>query len=171
MSAARLLSAPATRALPPTARAAIAALGVGLLWRAASFDADALRFASLALIALGATVDLRTRRIPNAIAGAAFVLAMVGSSHLGSSAAATLIAPLPLLVLAFIAPASMGMGDVKLMGAAGALVTLSGLQPLLLGTAILGAALGAVAYARGGRRSTLAYGPAIAGGALLAILT
>ena len=170
MSAVGLSSVPAARVLPPTVLAAIAALGVGLLWRAASFDADALRFASMALIALGATVDLRTRRIPNAITGAAFVLAMVGSSQLGSSAAATVIAPLPFLLLAFIAPGSMGMGDVKLLGAAGALAMLSGLQPLLIGTALLGAALGAVAYARGGRRSTLADGRAIAGGGLLAIL-
>jgi leader peptidase (prepilin peptidase)/N-methyltransferase len=76
------------------------------------------------------------------------------------------------LLLAYVARGGLGMGDVKLAGALGFLLGKAVFVALLFGT-VAGAAVAlAILIRRGaaGRRTTLAYGPYLALGGVLAIL-
>ena len=80
------------------------------------------------------------------------------------------IVPLLIAAIAVISPSSMGMGDVKLVAAAGALAGMADLQALLVVMALVGGMLGVLALVKVGRSGTLAYGPAIALGAVAVML-
>ena len=159
---------------PTRATAALAlALATLVLATGAATALDAglvLRGAALGLVVLAAAEDLRSRRIRNSLVVPALLLSLLGAPELTSAGLGALLAPLPLLALSVLAPHAMGMGDVKLTAPAGALVGLSGVTSLWLGTALAGGILSVIAFIRGGRRATLAYGPAIALGLLATLL-
>lgn len=129
-----------------------------------------LTIAGIALIALAAVIDARTRRIPNVLVALALVVVLAGSTERVDALLGGLLAAAPLFVLAAVRPGAMGMGDVKLAAAAGAVVGLAGVSTLLLATALLGGALALIVTARRGTRATFAYGPAIAGALLIALI-
>lgn len=123
--------------------------------------------AAVAIMIVAAADDLRTRRIRNTLVAPALVLALLGAVDMPAAAAGALVAPLPLLVMAVAMPGAMGMGDVKLFAPAGALAGLSAVPQLWVAVAVLGGVLAVTGALRGGRRATIAYGPAIAAGTLL----
>ncbi len=147
----------------------------------------------------GAAIDLKTRRIPNVVtaSGAAIgvLLAAVGVTHVTVAQSLTGIVLGMLLMLPGHLLAGTGAGDVKLLGAVGAILGVGRVPAAFLFTAIAGGVLAlAVAVARrrvgrslGGaahvvvsplsRRSitshadnSFPYGPAIAVGSLIAAL-
>lgn len=117
---------------------------------------DQCGFLILALLcsACAAWTDLRSRRIPNALTGAAALAGIAlhgwdgGLAGLGSATLACLIAG-SLFLLPYIA-GGMGAGDVKLMAALGAVSGLHALPSLLLATAVSGGLVALIAVLRGG---------------------
>jgi prepilin peptidase CpaA len=117
----------------------------------------------------GALIDLRTRRIPNAIsvglAALGVVLAAGGAS--GTSVASSLagfFAGLLLMMPGHLLGAT-GAGDVKLFAAVGAVVGLERIVGAFLWTAVAGGVLAlAVAAARGRLGATLARTARLVGG-------
>jgi len=158
--------------------------------------------AVVAGVGTAAIVDLRTRRIPNAVtvllAASGFTLAATGASGLSIGASALGFA----LGLALMLPGHLigatGGGDVKLLAAVGAVVGPAAVVMAFLYTALAGGLLAvAVALHRGRLGASLAgagrmasapgaahrhvasldagsrfpYGPAIALGSLIAVMT
>jgi leader peptidase (prepilin peptidase)/N-methyltransferase len=142
----------------------------GLGWTGAAWSA-----VQVALVAL-AWVDLRERRLPNAIVvplgAAAIVLRAAFERHaLVEILVAGAIAFIAFLALAVATRGGLGMGDVKLAAAEGLLVGKVAVEALLLGVVLGGlAAALLLATRRAGRRTTYAYGPYLALGAVIAIL-
>jgi leader peptidase (prepilin peptidase) / N-methyltransferase len=136
----------------------------------------------LAVGLLLGVVDLREKLLPNrvllpGIAGTALLLTLAAAVddawpallRAGVAAAACFAV---LLVMALIAPAGLGMGDVKLAALLGLVLGWLGWDAVLLGL-FLGFVLQAVAglvllaSRRAGRSTELPFGPALLGGALL----
>ncbi len=136
--------------------------------------------ALLAVLLLGASAyDLRTRRIPNALAAAGMLAGLAGQARLGGlpgleQSLLGIAAALPLLGL--YAARVFGAGDVKLLAAVGALA-----GPLFLAWTLLAALpaaglLALIFVIRRGRFSLppraqaarLPFAPAVAAGALYA---
>jgi prepilin peptidase CpaA len=146
----------------------------------------------------GAAVDLRTRRIPNGLTiGAAALgvtLAATGATHISVIASLAGFALGMLLMIPGHVLGATGAGDVKLVGALGAIVGVGRIVPIFLYSAIAGGllALGYALYrgrlgttlegaahlmtARPGARAAVEapgagnrfpFGPAIAAGAVL----
>ena len=120
----------------------------------------ALAAVSIALAVASTVTDLRTRRIPNALSGSAFLLALSlhfaegGTREVMKSLAAALLCGLVFLL--FYLAGGMGAGDVKLIAAQGALLGLGNVLPLLAVTAIAGGIMAlVVAFRRGQVRQTL----------------
>ncbi len=118
----------------------------------------------------GAGCDLRWRRIPNRLTGAALLTALAANSFLGGmrglldSLAACLLAGAAFAIMFFLG--GMGGGDVKLMAAVAAFAGLGRLIELLLATALVGGVFAvAMALAHGALGSTLrrAFGWALPG--------
>jgi prepilin peptidase CpaA len=146
-------------------------------------------------------IDIRTRRIPNGLtatmAGLGFAMALTQISAISpASAALGFVLGLALMLPGYSLGAT-GAGDVKLMGAVGAIVGPHVVVTAFLATAIAGGILALVVAMRRGRLATtlertgklvkaptearrtlqshthasrFAYGPAIAVGSLVAIL-
>ncbi len=156
-----------------TVAAVGAALGV-FASRAPSLLRDALLLAPF--VAAGA-VDIRTRRIPNALSLGAAVLVVTDAVCAGRGLDALLGGGAALLAgvaLAVAAHGGFGMGDIKLLAVGGALVGLASVVPLLCAVSIVGGSVAlAVLLVRRERGLTMPYGPAIAGGValLLAVTT
>jgi len=141
-------------------------------------DADLIRvlpFAA-ALVALAA-IDLEHRVLPNRIVvplaifgvAAGAVLATPQLPELLIAGAAAFSA---LLVIALVQPRGMGMGDVKLAGAAGLFLGLSIVPALLLAFltgSVVGLGLMAIEGAAA-RKRAIPFGPFLALGSLLALL-
>jgi prepilin peptidase CpaA len=153
-------------------------------------------------VGAAAIVDLRTRRIPNAVtvllAAGGVTLAATGASGLSIGASATgFVIGLVLMLPGHLLGAT-GAGDVKLLAAVGAVVGPATVVMAFLYTALVGGLLAvAVAFRRGRLGVTLAsagrlvrgpgaaqrhvasldagsrfpYGPAIALGSLIAVLS
>ncbi len=149
---------------------------------------------TIVMLGTGAAIDLMTRRIPNALT--------VGTAALGVGLAATGVSHVTvvqslsglflgmLLMLPGYLLGATGAGDVKLLGAAGAVLGLAQVPFAFLYTAVAGGVFAVVvACARGRLAETLrrvpraaapagasrgdrffAYGPAIAVGCVLAAL-
>ncbi len=126
-----------------------------------TFPAASLSYISAAslIAALGAIVDLRTRKIPNRLTGPAVIAGLLmhfgldGWRGLGSSAAAALFGG-AIFVVFFIA-GGMGAGDVKLMTAIGSFCGLSLVGNVLLLTVIAGGLLAiGLAVAKGRVKET-----------------
>ncbi|MCW2695373.1 MAG: Peptidase prepilin type [Modestobacter sp.] len=178
-------SAPARTGIP------VAALGPGALAGVAvalGFGFSAQLPAWLWAVAIGvplAAVDLREHRLPNrllaigAAGGAALLLVAAAVDGawpaLVRAGLAALVAFAVLLGMALLAPAGLGMGDVKLAGLLGLSLGWLGWPVLLLGLllgfvaqALVGVVL--LLTRRAGRRTELAFGPALLGGSLAAAL-
>lgn len=112
-------------------------------------------------VALAAAVDVRTRRIPNAVTapmsalGLALAALGTGGTSLGGAAAGFAVGLL--LMLPGYALGATGAGDVKLMGAVGTLVGPAVVVSAFLWTALAGGILAVgVALYRGRLSATLA---------------
>jgi prepilin peptidase CpaA len=123
-----------------------------------------------------AAIDLRTRRVPNALTGAAaalgVALAVTGFGRVGVAAAiAGGLVGLVLMLPGYLFGATGG-GDVKLLAAIGTLLGPDRILIAFFGMAIGGGliALATAAARRRFRNETFAYAPAIALGALFAVL-
>lgn len=130
-----------------------------------------------------ATIDLRHRRLPNAVVMPALgvvallvVAAAVAGADGGAAIRALVGAALLFvlyLVLALINPSGLGMGDVKLAALLGLILAFDGWDTLMTG-ALFGFVAGAVVSVvvlltrRGGLRSSFPFGPAMLAGALAA---
>ena len=165
--------------MPPISEPSFAALAAGLL--------------------IATAIDLRTRRIPNVVtalmAATGVALAVTGASGLSLPAVGAGVALGVLLMLPGHLLGATGAGDVKLMGAVGALLGPGLIVRAFLFTAVAGGVLAVLVAARRGRLATtirgtahlvaqpsdaphnlatagpgrrFAYGPAIAVGSLLA---
>ncbi|MDR2035061.1 MAG: A24 family peptidase [Coriobacteriales bacterium] len=163
------------------------AYGVGLLaaWLPCDFAAlagaalsAALVFALLCSLLAITLRDSATREIPNALSLTVALLGLV-SIFIGPTAAfpwtdhliGAFAVSVPLLVLALVASGSFGLGDVKLMAAAGVFL---GWQ-LVLVAACIGILIGGV-YAlylllvrKKGRKEHFAFGPALCAGIALSL--
>ena len=129
-------------------------------------------------------IDLQTRRLPNAIvlpsypvlvvllaAGAwwdgdwwAFVRALIGGAALYAF----------FFAIAFIHPAGMGFGDVKLAGLVGGVLAYLSWATLVIGAFagfLLGSVVGValIALRRGGRKTAIPFGPFLVAGSLLGV--
>ncbi len=146
------------------------------------------------MLGTGAVIDLKTRRIPNALTlttGALGVaLAATGVSHVSIASSLLGLFLGMLLMLPGYLLGATGAGDVKLLGAAGAVLGVAQVPIAFLYTAVAGGVFaivvaslrgrlaqtvrgvpGAVGIADPGRRERFfAYGPAIAIGCVLAAL-
>jgi leader peptidase (prepilin peptidase)/N-methyltransferase len=141
-----------------------------------------LYFASLGLgLAL---IDLDTRRLPNTLVLpsypvlAALLAVAAGAQHDWWSLARAALGGAALyaffFAIAFIYPAGMGFGDVKLAGLVGAVLAYLSWGTLIVGAFagfLLGSVLGIalIALGRGGRKAAIPYGPFMIAGALLGL--
>ncbi len=180
------LLGPGPRAVRPpvlelVSAAVLAAVGLRFGWSA---DLPAwVWFAAVGLLL--SVIDLRERLIPNralvpGIAVTAALLTLAAAvdddwSALGRAVAGGAVGFLVLLVMALLAPAGLGMGDVKLAALLGLVLGWLGWSAVLLGL-FLGfvfqavTALVLLAVGRAGRRTELPFGPALVAGALVAAL-
>ena len=162
-------------------------LGSGALFVAVVLSVEnpwlaALESPFAALLVAIAVIDWRTKKIPNAIvypslliwAGAILAARLAGGEvDVLRAGLGFLLYGGGLLIVAFIAPRGMGMGDVKLAALIGLVLGAGGLADvavaaaagvLLGGVAAIGALLGGA-----GRKQGIPYGPFLAAGALTAI--
>lgn len=148
------------------------------------FELVALLYFAAVSIAL-AVIDVDTHRLPNSIVLPSYpvLAALLGASALLTSdvetaaraAAGAGILFAGYLLLAFISPRGMGMGDVKLAGVIGLVLGFSGWAALAVGTLaafLLGGVVGiALIVAGRARRTTgIPFGPWMLGGAWVGIL-
>ena len=162
---------------------------------------DAAFYVLAAGLAAATVIDLRSRRIPNVLTGsmAALGVGLAAAGANGPSIGASLLGIVIGLVVMMpgYALGATGAGDVKLMGAVGAIVGPALIIPAFLGTSVAGGVLAVVVATRrkrlgatlvktgqfvtapGGATeqirsatsvSRFAYGPAIAVGTILAVL-
>jgi leader peptidase (prepilin peptidase)/N-methyltransferase len=150
-------------------------------------EADALLPAFLAVIAVGTAisiVDLREKRIPNRMllvaAPAVAVLLVAGLLIRGEPGRllAVLVGAAAMFalyfVIALIAPAAMGMGDVKLAALLGGALGTAGLTAWLVGLLAAfviggGVAVAALAAGRVGWRGNIPFGPWMIAGTLIGL--
>jgi leader peptidase (prepilin peptidase)/N-methyltransferase len=135
----------------------------------------------LGLLVAVAVIDLRHRIIPNGLMYPSLVIAPIylvvarlagGAVELGDAAIGFLAYGGGLLLIAFISPKGMGMGDVKLAALVGLVLGGLGLRYVAV-AAGLGILIGGVAavvalLAGRSRKSGLPYGPSLALGAAIA---
>ncbi len=131
---------------------------------------------SLVFLGLAAVVDVRERRLPNALVGAALVPVAVaalapavsGSTDMvtGALAGAAVLGG-PLLLTHLVSPAGMGFGDVKAGAVLGAALGLIDVQVAVL--ALLLALAGSAAWAVVRRQRTMPLGPGLVLGAVAAL--
>ena len=135
----------------------------------------------IAVVAVGTVataIDLRTRRVPNALTfgtgAAGLALAFFGGSGLGAAAVAGGLIGLALMLPGDLFGATGG-GDVKLLAAFGTLLGPRETFTAFIAMAIAGGVIALIVIAYRGRAAlvnrTFAYAPAVAIGALIAALT
>ncbi len=129
---------------------------------------ELLFIAVLTLLVVASICDVRRREVPDWIAVAVFLAAVVAATLGVAGIRFWMVATGGLLGLAVGAAmfrfAHFGGGDAKLLGAIGALLGPVGLLFVLFAMALAGGVLALIAMARGQR--DYAYGPAIALGYL-----
>ena len=170
----------------PAVEVATAVVFGVLAWRF-GFDGALPAFLYLGAIGVALTmIDIDVHRLPNAIVLPSYVVAAVlltvpaaatGEwSQLLRAALGGLVLFAFYFALAFVYPAGMGFGDVKLAGVLGIYLGWLGWGVLLIG-GFLGFLLGGVVggalmvVRRAGRKSKIPFGPFMLVGALIAILT
>ena len=145
--------------------------GAYVWWRASDIGELLPALVVTAMLATISLVDLRVRRIPNALVLALLAWGLVQVIWLGQPPLAALLGLLAggglLLLIALAGRGAMGAGDVKLAGALGAVLG----YPLVLHGLFYGilaggaAALVLLVTRRVGRKDYIAYGPYLALGA------
>lgn len=154
--------------------AAMALWGGWVGWRADGLPVAASALVVTALLLCITLVDLQTRRIPNALVLALLVWSVAQMLWLdqpaqGAAAVGLLVAGGAFYLLAHTGRGFVGLGDVKLEAALGALLG----YPAVLAGMFAGIVAGGVAAAfllltrRAGRKDAFAYGPYLALGAWL----
>jgi leader peptidase (prepilin peptidase)/N-methyltransferase len=161
-------------------------LATGALFVAAALFFDDVWAAALVAPFLGllfalSVIDLRHRKIPNRLVYPALIVAaawvvvadLAGSELSATSAALGFLAyGMGLLVVAFISPRGMGMGDVKLAALVGLVLGSFGLAEVAVaaGMGILFGGVGAIValLAGAGRKTPIPFGPYLAAGAAVA---
>ena len=152
-------------------------------WAGATWELPAYLYLAAIGVALSA-IDLDTKRLPNAIVLPSYVVALVlfllpaaidgrWDDYLRAVLAGAALFAFYFL-LAFIYPAGMGFGDVKLSGVLGiylgwiswALVALGTFSAFLLG-AVVGIAV--IVGGKGGRKTKVPFGPFMVIGTFLAL--
>ncbi len=170
----------------PLIEAACAALFAALVWRFdVSFEVAVYAAFFWTLVVL-TVIDLEHKLLPNKIVGPAFIVGWLGLaitavidgdlSPLVDAAVGAAIFGGFLGTVAFIAPAGMGFGDVKLAFVLGTFLGFAGgIGYTLVGmflSFMLGGLFGIALLLRGSNRKTaVPFGPFLAGGTVLAILT
>jgi leader peptidase (prepilin peptidase) / N-methyltransferase len=165
-----------TRARPLGACFA-ALLAGGVLARYGVSAAGLIAAATTAVLVVLSLIDVQFHRLPNHIVlpSAAFVLTarlVTQPDHWQAWLGASLGTFACFLVFGLIVPASLGMGDVKLMLLLGASLGAAVLPALLLGV-LAGGVAGVVVLVRegrGARHNAMAYGPFLAFGAITVML-
>ena len=171
----------------PVVELTTAVLFLAVTWRMASWDLLSALPAYLYFTAMGialTVIDLRVRRLPNAIVLPSYpvVLALLVLSAAIEGDWQALVRALIggavlfgfYFLLAFIYPAGMGFGDVKLAGIIGGVLAYLSWGTLVIGT-FLGFFLGAVAglalmaVKRAGRKTAIPFGPWMLAGAMVAV--
>jgi leader peptidase (prepilin peptidase) / N-methyltransferase len=154
---------------------AVAAAAAAAVWVPDSAGAVATGLSLLVLVA-AALVDAVEHRLPNALVGAAVipvVLAMATAwvsgptSVVGGALIGAGLVGGPLLVTHLVSPAGMGFGDVKSAAVLGAALGLINAQIAVL--ALLFGLSGAAVWALAGRHRSIALGPGLVAGAVLAL--
>jgi leader peptidase (prepilin peptidase)/N-methyltransferase len=156
---------------------------VVLLWCGVTWALPAYLYLAAIAIALS-VIDLDTKRLPNAIVLPSYVVALVllllpavldgaWDAYLRAVLAGAALFAFYFL-LAFIYPAGMGFGDVKLAGVVGIYLGWASWGVLLVGgfTAfVLGALVGitVMVVGKGGRKTKVPFGPFMLAGAFLAL--
>lgn len=174
---------------PISARYPGVELATGMIFAATAAaigpHAELPAFLYLAAVSVALTmIDIDTRRLPNAIVlpsyavallglGAAAVVQQDGSRLLRSVLGAAALFGFYFL-LAFVYPAGMGFGDVKLAGVLGLYLGWLGWGSLFVGAFaafLLGGVLGAalLAFGRAGRKTAIPFGPWMLAGAFVAV--
>lgn len=124
--------------------------------------------------AVAAAIDVKTRRIPNALTLGTLALALTAAILDGQGGNAVMGAVAALatgIALQLLARGSFGFGDVKLMAGAGATAGLTHVADFLFAMALTGGAFALLlVLIRRTRRTTMPYGPAIAAGTLVVLL-
>ena len=166
----------AWRAAPPiTQRAAIVAASASVIVAAGTSAMTSIRMGLIVTgLAFGAAafVDLHERKLPNRLLGFALLAALVGvcaTAHAGYAVDALIgmvVAGGSMLLVRLCR--GVGMGDVKMAGVIGASV--GPLTPIAAPFALAVAATIAGTYGAIARRSSLALGPALWFGWLLAVV-
>jgi leader peptidase (prepilin peptidase)/N-methyltransferase len=170
----------------PLVELTTAVLFVAVAWRLSALDLLSALPAYLYFTAIGVAltvIDLRVRRLPNAIVLPSYpvlaVLLLASAAWQGDwwSLARAGIGGAVLFgfyfLLAFIYPAGMGFGDVKLAGLLGGMLAYLSWSTLVVG-AFFGFLLGAVAgialmaVKRAGRKTAIPFGPWMIAGAMVA---
>jgi leader peptidase (prepilin peptidase)/N-methyltransferase len=177
----------AARSGPRTRIAGALVTGVAFGVLALRVGADAVLPAFLAVMAAGtaiAIVDLREKRIPNRmlLIAAPVVAALLMAGVLVRGEPERLLAVLAgaaamfafYFVLALIAPAAMGMGDVKLAALLGAALGAAGLTAWLAGlfaAYLIGGVVAVITLVAGrvGWRGSIPFGPWMVAGALVGL--
>ena len=155
---------------------AMALWGGYVAWQASSVAVATSTLVITALLVCLSWVDFQVRRLPNPLVLALLGWAVVQSLWLGSptlvmAAVGMAVAGGIFLLLAILGRGALGLGDVKLAAAIGAL----GGFPVALVGLVIGIVAGGVAALllllthRAGRKDTMAYGPYLALGAWLVL--
>jgi leader peptidase (prepilin peptidase) / N-methyltransferase len=159
-----------------TVTTGVGAIGAAAVWVPETSAAVATGLALLVLVA-AALVDAVEHRLPNVLVGAAAapvvgalaVAWVTGATDVvvGAAVGAALVGG-PLLVTHLASPTGMGFGDVKAGAVLGAGLGLVDAQIAAL--ALLLGLSGAAGWALAGRRRSIALGPGLVAGAVLALL-
>ena len=174
-SAATLLRE-AWASLPRPAHVAACVVVVAAVATALTSDVPTASALTVAAAVPAVVVDLHVRRLPDplvALAAAIGLVTLVGAAVAGASSSVgglvlgALAMGGPMLVLHLVSPRSLGFGDVKLGAVLGAALGAMHWQ-LALSALALAAGMSAV-VALVGRRTTIAFGPGLLVGALLAL--
>lgn len=175
----RMCTAPIGTIYPLTE---LAALGIGI-WAASQFGGQDLLLACLlgwTLLAL-AVIDLRTMMLPDILTGQVLVLGLVVAGTDGRLVESLIGAALGFAVFALIATMyrrwrghdGLGLGDAKLLGAAGAWVGWTGLPSIVLIASLAALVVALPMAMRVAGRTTqheVAFGPYLAGATWITVL-
>lgn len=167
--------APASWVPPAWSIFAAAALAVGTIVRL-GFSTNGVAWAIVQVALVGvAAYDFANRRIKNVVTVPVSLLAVLLRLAFERSAVveiliAGLVCFLAVFALSVFLRGGLGMGDVKLAGMLGFVLGEAVVTALFVGTVVGGVAAAVLLFGDSGRKATLAYGPYLAVGGMVAIL-